>query len=590
VPGSQELASGETSSLLEQLRASRPAWTADGGTFAFVTHRAGASAGEPGESRLWVGEPAGRRLEQAARDPGRLQDLHWSPRGDQLGMVRATGEPAPTLIAGPAHATGPPRVPAASPTLHVWTRAHGLSAALDTRAVRRFAGWCAAGDHLAYVVPDPALGRVLPLWSFLLVPNLLARDAVIVCAGDGTGAQGGKPVFSGLRVTFPHWSPSATDEVLSLWCTFSPSHRSMLSLFLGGGLRPGDPAALLDARTGTLSWMAVSPLEEAQIGHYHQIRHEYAQAWQRYEAAVRGGLTADGAPNRGAQPKTGAEWLAGLLSPRGIAVFQAHCLKKLGRDAEARAKLDQFRQNYPPALPAAPAPGAGTSADISGVALGDAWFRDALAPGGLSQRLLQDLYIAEVLLSIDALEEARSEFQELVDAKRLEPGTAQLSAAIVLSQILLIDGKHDQYAELATGRLAGLLLKAHRVTPPAQPSSNGPDFNRLLPDLAGALALLPLTSKTFLSGLSRERVQSTADRAEALRGDAKNDYARLAVDLVLEACYRQLGQESKRREAAERIEHNAASIGIGSNPGAAPDRGSGDELIEAIRQVVGSRQ
>ena len=59
----------------------------------------------------------------------------------------------------------------------------------------------------------------------------------------------------------------------------------MLSRFLGGGLRSGDPAALLDARTGTLAWMAVSPLEEAQIGHYDQIKHDYAEAWRRYERA-----------------------------------------------------------------------------------------------------------------------------------------------------------------------------------------------------------------------------------------------------------------------------------------------------------------
>jgi hypothetical protein len=443
---------------------------------------------------------------------------------------------------------------------------------------------------MAYVVPDPGLGPARPLWSFLLVPNFMARDAVIVCAGDGAGAPGAKAVFSGLRVTFPHWSPSATDEVLSLWCTFSPSHRSVLALFLGGGLRSGDPAALLDARTGALSWMAVSPLEEAQIGHYHQIRHEYAQAWQRYEAAARAGLPPEGAPNPEAQPKTGAEWLARLLSPHGIAVFEAHCLKRLGRNAEARAKLDQFRQSYPPPLPAAPDPGAAASADSAGVALNDSWFREALAPGGITHRLFQDLYIAEVLLSIDAVEDARSDFQDLLDSGPVEPPAAQTSAAIVLSQILLIEGKYDQYAELATARLAQLLLKAHRVTPDAKAPANAQDFNRLLPDLAGALALLPLTSQTFLSGLARERVQTTANRAQALRGDAKDDHTRLAADLVLEACYRQLGQEPKRREAAERIELNPARAGTSPNAATAPDRGPGDDLIEAIRQLVGSRQ
>ena len=109
-------------------------------------------------------------------------------------------------------------------------------------------------------------------------------------------------MFSGLRVTFPHWSPSSSDEVLSLWCTFSPSHRSLLARFLGGGLRSGDPAALLDARTGALSWMAVSPLEEAQIGHYHQIKRDV----RRGVAAVR---ASRGRRNRtqALDPEPGAE-------------------------------------------------------------------------------------------------------------------------------------------------------------------------------------------------------------------------------------------------------------------------------------------
>src|SRR5262249_5413095 len=155
----------------------------------------------------------------------------------------------------------------------------------NDRPVRQFAGWCAAGDHLAYVIPADVLGSEGPLWSFLLVPNPLARDDVVVDDGEHPGSPSTEPAFSGLRVTFPHWSPSSSDDVLSLWCTFSPSHVSTLARILGGQLRSGDPAALLDARTGTLAWMAVSPVEEAQIGHYEQIKRNYAEAWRRYERA-----------------------------------------------------------------------------------------------------------------------------------------------------------------------------------------------------------------------------------------------------------------------------------------------------------------
>ena len=51
-----------------------------------------------------------------------------------------------------------------------------------------------------------------------------------------------------------------------------------------------------------------------------------------------------------------------------------------------------------------------------------------------------------------------------------ETDTARLSAAVVLSQILLLEGKHDEYAELSTETLAPMLLKLHR-TMPAQWSS-----------------------------------------------------------------------------------------------------------------------
>ena len=162
------------------------------------------------------------------------------------------------------------------------------------------------------------------------------------------------------------------------------------------------------------------------------------------------------------------------------------------------------------------------------------------------------------MLSIDAGEDAEHDFQAVVSAGPAEPEAARLSAAIVLSQILLLEGKYDQYADLATVTVAPLLLKLRRPLRPAQASSSAQDLNRLLPDIVGALALLPLTSQTFLSELTRDRLVSAAKRREALRDEAKDDHAHFAVDLVLEACYRQLGQEPKRREAEVRIKHSPA--------------------------------
>ena len=74
IPGSNEPAQAELGSLLERLRATRPAWTADGRSFAFVTHRPGSSPSDPGESQLWIGRLAGRQVEPVAREPARLQE------------------------------------------------------------------------------------------------------------------------------------------------------------------------------------------------------------------------------------------------------------------------------------------------------------------------------------------------------------------------------------------------------------------------------------------------------------------------------------------------------------------------------------
>jgi dipeptidyl aminopeptidase/acylaminoacyl peptidase len=579
VPGSNNLAKAELGSLLEQLRATRPAWTADGKSFAFITSHQGASQSDPGESRLSIGRLAERRVEEITREPARLRDLHWSPRGELLGLVRAELEPA----LGATTTSTPASTRAA--TLHVWNRDAGLSKALSTRPVRRFAGWCAAGDHLAYVVPGDVLGAKSPLWSFLLVPEPVARDDVLVEDNDRAGSGTSQPAFSGLRVTFPHWSPSSSDDVLSLWCTFSPTHRSILSRFLGGGLRLGDPAALLDARTGTLAWMAVSPVEEVQIGHYHQIKHEYQEAWRRYERARAAAPSASATPEP--EPRSATEWANRLFSPRGIEVFQYHCLTKLGRHDDARKMLSSFRDTYPPELPSQRANNGDERVDSAPFPLDQPWVQDLLKRGGLGARLLQDLYIAEVLLSLDASENARDYFQVVTAPGSAETDTARLSGAIVLAQILLLEGKHGEYTKLATETLTPLLLKLHPSLP-AQSSSNSLDFTRRVPDLLGGLALLPLTSKAFLSGLSEAEVKSVVIRWENLRSQARDDFDRLAVDLVLEASYRQLGLSLEQRRAAERIAHNPALTAAGANPSGVvgPDRGVTDEVIDSLRALL----
>ena len=184
-----------------------------------------------------------------------------------------------------------------------------------------------------------------------------------------------------------------------------------------------------------------------------------------------------------------------------------------------------------------------------------------MQPGEIGPRLLQDLYIAQVLLSLDASDQAREYFRSVLAPGSSETDIARLSAAVVLSQVLLLERRHEEYAELASETLAPLLLKRHR-SQPAQTAPDSFDLARRIPDLSGGLALLPLTSRTFLSGLTDARRKSMVARWEALRNPADDDGARLVVDLVLEASYRQLGRQEERRQALERIQKNPAAPGV----------------------------
>src|SRR5204862_532274 len=114
------------------------------------------------------------------------------------------------------------------------------------------------------------------------IPNPDARDVVHVAGADGNDAS---VAFSGMRVTFPQWSP--VEEQLSLWVTFTPSHRALIAGLLRWGLPPGDPAAIFDPTTRRISWMTVNPQEKVQVGHYHLLKRDYAEAWRWYAEAER---------------------------------------------------------------------------------------------------------------------------------------------------------------------------------------------------------------------------------------------------------------------------------------------------------------
>ncbi len=519
VPHSDELGEGQLPSLLEQVRAAQPVWTRDGTRFAFTSHTPGNTKEDPGRYALWLGTPANRQVERWAEGTEPLRHLHWDPDGSRLGVVRGR----------------------TNATLHLIDRPDAWSASISREPVRRFAGWNAKGDQLAYIVAEPRPEAEGKRWAFLLVPDAQPRDAVYVAAG--TGKEPGREVFAGMRVTFPRWSPQ--EDKLSVWFTFSPTHRSLLSRLLGWGLPPGDPAAVLDVQTGQTNWMAVHAYEKAQIGHYHLLKQAYAEAWRWYQEAEAA------LPPPPALPP--GQPLENLLVRRDFTFFEYYCLTKLGREAEARAKLAQFRERTARLVrgdPPAPAPGAEQGRGPE---------PKPSVPSEIEVfqiALLNDFYIAEVFLSLDAVSDGQEFFRKQL--AEVQTDGARLSSAIVLSQLLLLEKKHTDYAELATGTIRPLLSKLGKpglVT--NLYAANLSDAHGLLA-LFGDLALLPLYDPPFLATLTSEQLQTLLPRWLELREKASDDASRLTADLFLEAAYQQLGRKQEQQAMAARIQSNPA--------------------------------
>jgi hypothetical protein len=391
----------EAGARIEALRARRPAFRPDGERFAFATR-----TGEK-EYLLALATTSDAGVTTVARSDKPFRDLRWS-RAGTLAYIEGS-----TL-----------RLPDTEPVA----------------GVRRFAGWNAGGDKVAYTRPDAILHSRGPLWSFLFAPEPLARDAVFV---------GGQEVFSGMRVTFPKWSP--TEDKLSVWFTFSPTHRSMLSLFLGVGLRAGDPAAVFDTKSREIAWLAINSHEQEQVGHYWLLKGDPRKAWEWYERA---------AANRAAEPERGH----GALPP-DIELFESICLARLGRNAEAAEKRAAFERR----------------------------FRGTEMPSGLEQYvapLLADMYVAEVYCSLDSAAAGEADLRSALRSRTDAPG--RLSAAIVLSQLLLLQGKHGDYAELMAD--AYLPIWSETRVPIAGAGL------LMIGDLL-ALPLLPLMVREFVDGL-----------------------------------------------------------------------------------------
>ncbi len=510
VPESEQLSFGELPSLIESLRASRPAWTRDDSRFAFVSR----VPSEPPETkvkhRLHQVEFASRKISKVAESEGLFADLHWSPDGQRLGFLTQTS--------------------IASASLRILEPNGTISDVEASQPIRKFAGFDATGRRLAYVAVSPMNPRLeSPLWALLLKPDPLSRDSVWIA--DANLTSEGREVFSGLRVTFPLWSP--TEDRLSLWLTFTPRYRSLMSMLRQWGLWPGDPAATIDIETGEVSWLAVSPQEELQIGHFHLLKRNHAEAWRWYEQA-RQKLPA------AKPPQNWIEFAQRIGAPENSQLFESICLKRLGREDDAAAKFSEFEQSFFPS----PDQAKKISDPI------DAMFGALGSQAELLKHLIHDLYAAEVFLSVDALDDALTQFR--AEPQRPVSDDATLSRAIVLAQLLLIARDEDGYLQHATNVIRPLALKMWK-NPAGQPEN--PNF---VLQTATGLCLAPLFRSDFLSRVSDTALQENTSIWKEERDRLENGLPAVAVDLVLRAAASKRNDLAEVQAAEERISRSTA--------------------------------
>lgn len=506
-------------------RAEHPVWTRDGSRFAFITCNAGKD-NQKIVYTLHVGSLDTRTVTTLAAGGEPIRDLHWRPDGSRLGLLRGE-EIGAFFLVDPA--------------------------AISERAVGEakfctFIGWDAAGEQLAFVDRQPLPHDPAKSWAFLLLPDVCARNRVLTAPDDDPAQT--KAIFSGLQVTFPHWSP--VDAKLSLWATFRPAYRSWLSWLLdlrgdsqdplrGLTLRPGDPALVLDPATGGQSWKAINAHEKAQVGHYHLLQREYEQAWKWYKQA------GAGAPK--AEDHSAQQFVRRFVQGRDSLFFQAFCLEELGRSEEARSKLQLFEETFLPDLPAAPnAPVPNQPAPFGAA---------GIQPSKEQLQHWRDLYIAEVFLSLDVEKIGERYFRDAL--KRAVDDTDRLSKALVLTQFLLLRDKREEYAELVTDTVLPLLLRTWKPrlqTNPLQQQAN------LILAYSDGLSLLPLFAPEFLAGLSEDQVRALVPRWQKLRTAADDDVKRLGIDLFLQAAAQRLKQPNEQQAAALRVTANPARADI----------------------------
>lgn len=521
VADSERIAQGTLPSLLEQLRATRPAWTRDDSQFAFVSQSATNDTTKQSTHRLHRGVLANHETKVLTEASGPITDLHWSPDGTRLGYVEHISTKQSEHVS------------AERSVLKVVDGTENSIQLPTEESIRRFAGFDATGQQIAYVVGQTGFHSRSDDGTLLLRVND-QPDCVRLAPANATGP--GREIFSGMQVTFPAWSP--TEERLSLWLTFVPRYRSLLSLFAQIGMWPGDPAVTIDVKTGALSWMPVTPQEELQVGNYYLLKGDPEEAWRWYQKA-RPKLP----PAK--SPRNWQDFTQTVGAPENSQLFEYICLKRLGRDDEAAAKWNEFQTHFYPSGDAA-----GTEEPVPNPTAGVALNADA---DPVMRALIRDLLIAEVFLSVDGLNEAIAQFRQPPPAE--EADAIAFSRTVVLAQLLLIANQDSDYLILCTESIAPLALKLWQDE---QPGQQPRPTNATIQTFAG-LSLAPLFRSDFIEQLPRELIEQQLRIWKQFSAERNSGIPAVAIDLVLRSFSRRLNNVAEAEQAEQRLVANPSA-------------------------------
>lgn len=525
---------------LERVGTSQPAWAADGQRFAVAARSPHATLGHAGPDRILLGSLQQRRIREWLHEPAQFSDLHWSPDGKYVGFIRqennsgrenSSDRPWQAWLNMLARLRQPP-----SELRLVAVDAAGPALARREDA-RRFLGWDGRGKKFAFVGPDRVRSPGYQ-WALLLVADLPPRDRVYV--GHGMDLRSAASVFSGMRVTVPQWSPR--EDKLSLWVVFQPTYRFTLSVIFDSGLPPGDPAAILDLKTGQLSWLAVNADERAQVGHFHLLRRNYAEAWRWYQRAEQQAPLDLRA--RFTIPTHPESRFSGMALP----LFEYVCLDKLGRPDDARCALARFQKTL--AEPPMPA-----SARLLGT-------------------LMQDFFIAEVFLAIDASADGVKFLQDSMNQSADD--SLRPVHAVVLGQFLLLQHRYQEYARLMEEQVIPFVGRMGTRAEKDPTASSDAEFVSAL----AQVGLAPLLVPEFLAELSDADIQELIARWQISAIGSAGGAQRPESQLGLYAAYWRLGRLQQARDIENRF--NKADASATSVFG----KGTVNSIIQDIRNTA----